>query len=136
VTTRFAYDKRLDPPAPIVPVRVAGPIGENAALLRMLVDTGADCTLVPVHIVRRLGLPQVDIVGLSGVGGVKQRATVHAASIGLGGVRVTARIVAFDDEAILGRDVLNQCVMTLDGPGLTISLQPAPRPRRRLQARR
>jgi predicted aspartyl protease len=136
MTTRFAYDRRLDPPAPIVPARVAGRVSEDAVMLPMLVDTGADCTLVPARIVHRLGLPLVDIVAVSGVDGVKQRATVHAASVELGELRVHARIVAFADEAILGRDVLNQGVVTLDGPGLAISLQPAARKRRRSRAAR
>lgn len=96
-------------------------------MLPMLVDTGADCTLVPVRIVRQLGLPQVDVVGLRGFGDIKQRATVHAASVELGRLRVTVQVVAFADEAILGRDVLNQGIMVLDGPGLTVSLRPAPR---------
>jgi predicted aspartyl protease len=130
VNARFAYDASLDPPAPVVPVRVAGPLGEDAVMLPMLIDTGADCTLVPASIVRQLGLPQIDVVGLTGVGGAKQRATVHAASIELGGVRWIARIVALPDEAILGRDVLNQAVVMLDGPGLAISVRGRARTRR------
>jgi len=122
VTARLAYDASLDPPAPVVPVRISGPTGEDAVLLPMLVDTGADCTLIPASIVRRLGLPRIDVIGVSGVGGGKVRATVHAASVELGGVRVVARIVAFADEAILGRDVLNQTVVRLDGPGLAMSI--------------
>lgn len=76
-------------------------------MLPMLVDTGADATLVPARIVRRLGLPPVDVVAVSGVDGLKQRATVHLASVELAELRVEARIIAFADEAILGRDVLN-----------------------------
>jgi predicted aspartyl protease len=102
----------------------------------MLVDTGADATLVPARIVQRLGLPPVDVVAVSGVEGLKQRATVHLASVELAELRVKARIIAFADEAILGRDVLNQAVVTLDGPGLTISVQPAARKRRRPRAAR
>jgi predicted aspartyl protease len=136
MTTRFAYDERLDPPAPIVPARVAGRAGEDAVMLPMLVDTGADGTLVPAQIVRRLGLPPVDVVAVSGVDGLKQRATVHLASVQLGELRVNARIIAFADEAILGRDVVNQLSVTLDGPSLTISLQPAARKRRRSRTAR
>jgi predicted aspartyl protease len=135
VTARFAYDASLDPPGPVVPVRISGPVGEEAVMLPMLVDTGADCTLVPASIVRRLGLPQVDVVGLTGVGGARSRATVHAASVELGGAHLIARVVAFADEAILGRDVLNQVVVTLDGPGLAISLVARSRTRRRRRAR-
>lgn len=105
-------------------------------MLPMLVDTGADATLVPAQIVHRLGLPAVDVVAVSGVDGLKQRATVHLAWVELGKLRVKVRIIAFAGEAILGRDVLNQCIVTLDGPGLTISLEPATRKRRRSPAAR
>ena len=123
----------------MVPVRISlpigQPVGEEAVVLPMLVDTGADCTLVPAQVVRRLGLPQIDVIGLTGIGDAKRRATVHAAAVEFGGVRVLARIVAFVDEAILGRDVLNQAVMRLDGPGLAISIDGRSRPRRPRRSR-
>jgi predicted aspartyl protease len=124
VIARFPYDASLDSPAPMIPVRIAGPVGDEAVMLPMLVDTGADCTLVPAQIVRQLGLPQIDVIGITGVGGGRRRTAVHAASVELGGLRMLARIVAFEDEAILGRDILNQAVVTLDGPGLAISIEP------------
>lgn len=55
---------------------------------------------------------------------------MHAAAVELGGLRVLARVLAYSDEAILGRDILNQVVMTLDGPGLVMSIAGRPRPRR------
>jgi predicted aspartyl protease len=119
---RVPYDASVDPPAPMVPVRIAGPVGDEAVMLPMLVDTGAECTLVPALLVRQLGLPQIDVIGVTGVGGGRTRTAVHAASVELGGLRMLARIVAFADEAILGRDILNQAVVTLDGPGLAISI--------------
>lgn len=131
MTVRFAYDASLDPPAPVIPVRISAPVGEDAVVLPMLIDTGADCTLVPMALVRRLGLPEVDVIGITGVGGARQRATLHAASVELGERRLLARVVAFADEAILGRDVLNQIVATLDGPGLVLSMgSRSPRRRR------
>lgn len=130
MTARIAYDVSLDPPAPVIPVRISGPIGEEAMMLPMLVDTGADCTLVPALIVRRLGLPQIDVISLTGVGGAKRRATVHATAVEFGGLRLLARVVAFVDEAILGRDLLNQIIVRLDGPGLAIFVGDHSRPRR------
>jgi len=134
MTVRFAYDTSEDPPAPVVPVRISGPVGDEAVMLPMLIDTGADCTLVPASLIRQLGLPQIDVIGLTGVGDARRRATVHAASVELGGLHVLARVVAFVDEAILGRDVLNQAVVTLDGPGLAISVAGRARRRRRRRA--
>jgi predicted aspartyl protease len=131
VTLRFAYDAELDPPAPVVPVRVGQPAGGDSVMVPMLVDTSADCTLIPTSIVERLGLPLVDVIGVTGVGGATTRAAVHAAVLELGALQVVARVVAFASEAILGRDVLNQVCMTLDGPGLALSLARRSRPSRR-----
>jgi predicted aspartyl protease len=122
VTARFGYDTKVDPPAPVVPVRVSRPLGDEAVLLSMLVDTGADCTLVPVSLVRQLKLPRIDVIGLTGIGGTRRSSTVHAAAIEVGKLRLVVRVVAFTDEAILGRDVLNDAVVRLDGPGLNISI--------------
>jgi predicted aspartyl protease len=128
VTSRVAYDLGLEPPAPVIPVRISSPAGEPAAMLPMLVDTGADCTLVPVALVRTLGLPRIDVIAISGVGGASRQAAVHAAVIELSDVRLVVRAVAFAGEAILGRDVLNQLRILLDGPRLELS---ATRPRDR-----
>ena len=130
MTARFAYDEDVDPPAPVIPVRISRPIGEDAVLLPMLVDTGADCTLVPARVVRRLGLPQVDAITVIGVGGARRRSTMHAATLALGERRFVARVVAFPDEAVLGRDVLNQTVVTLDGPSLKVAVESRARKKR------
>jgi predicted aspartyl protease len=124
----FPYDGRLDPPGPVLPVRIATPGSESAVVLEVLLDTGADCTLVPRALARTLGLPAVDQVWVEGVGGSARRATVHAARVEFGGVRCLARVVGFGDEAVLGRDLLNRVVALLDGPAGRCSLS---RPRAR-----
>jgi predicted aspartyl protease len=127
---RVPFDENFDPPAPVLPVRVGG-LEEHdpAAMLRMLVDTGADCTLIPVSVARSLRLPVVDRLQIEGVGGAAQTATIHAARVHVGGFRMLARVAAFGDEALLGRDVLNRLVLNVDGPALTITTT-APRPKR------
>ena len=135
MTARLAYDATLDPPGPVVPVRISAPAGQDSVMLPMLVDTGADCTLVPAALVRQLGLPPIDVIAVTGVGGARRRATVHAAALELGGLRLVARVVGFD-EAILGRDVLNHTVITLDGPGRAISVTGRARTRRPRRPRR
>jgi predicted aspartyl protease len=87
-----------------------------------LVDSGADCTVVPRASARALGLPAVDRIWIEGVGGAARRATVHAAHVEFAGVRRLARVVAFGAEAILGRDLLNLTVARLDGPRLRLTL--------------
>lgn len=132
--TSFEYDTSFQPPAPVAPVRIANPAGGDSVLLPMLVDTGSDCTLVPASVVRQLGLPPADFVAVLGVTGGKRRAVMHAAALEFGDLSIVARVVSFSHEALLGRDVLNQLLVTLDGLTGAISIR-QPRPRRRRQRR-
>ena len=127
---RFPYDATLVPPAPVVPVRIAVPVGEEAVALSALVDTGADCTLVPEHIARRLRLPLVDRARIAGVTGEERSASVYAARIEVTGFSILTKVAALGGEAILGRDLLNRWVATLDGPAGAVALR-AGRKRRR-----
>lgn len=132
--TRVPFDPSFDPPAPVLPVRIGGIDDHDpAAMLRMLVDTGADCTLIPVKIARSLRLPVVDRTEIQGVGSKSQAANVHAARIRLGSLRVLARVVALGEECLIGRDILNRVVMQLDGPNetLQVTTKSATRPKRR-----
>ena len=115
--TRVVFDRSFDPPASVLPVRIAGLTeDEPAVLLRMLVDTGADCTLIPARIASSLRLPMVDEIRVLGVGGKAIAAPVHAARVRLGALQALARVVAMGDEALLGRDLLNRLVLRIDGP--------------------
>jgi predicted aspartyl protease len=82
----------------------------------MLVDTGADCTLIPATVAKALELPRVGSLEIVGVGGTERTAYVHAALVEFAGRRLLARVVPFDHEAILGRDLLNGIVIVMDGP--------------------
>jgi len=116
VTRRFAYDRTFDPPAPVLLVRMAPPDGSLGVMVPMLLDTGADCTLVPTAVARALELPRVGSLEVVGLGGSGQRADEHAALVEVGGQRFLATVVPLGQEAILGRDVLNLATVVLDGP--------------------
>lgn len=120
--TNFRFDQRLDPPGPVLPLRLAAPGARVGLVFQVLLDTGADCTLVPERAARALRLPAIDEVWIEGVGGAARRATVHAASVEFARIRCLARVVAFGGEAILGRDLLNRAVALFDGPALTLSV--------------
>ena len=125
------YDDTCEPAAPRVPLRVAAPSSGAAIVLAALVDTGADGTFIPERVATQLGLPLVDHLTVEGVAGGRAPARVYAATVELGPLRTLCRLVAFEDEAILGRDLLNRLVVLLDGPRLEASLRkPSARKRR------
>jgi len=121
----FRFDPSYEPPAPVLPVHVDRPKDEGSGvLLHMLIDTGADCTLIPANVARALRLPLVDRTEVLGVGGSSHPARVHAARLLVGTSSLLTRVVAFGSEALLGRDVLNQLFLELDGLAQTFSVLP------------
>lgn len=113
--TAYAYDHRVEPPAPVVPLRVGPPDGETAVLLPALIDSGADLTVIPAAVAGQLGLMTTDHVTVR-AGGTTSSAGVCAAQIELEGVAEIVEVLAWQREALLGRNLLQQVVATLDGP--------------------
>ena len=92
-------------------------------MVAALVDSGADITVLPEGLPQVLGLPQVSEVAVRGVAGTA-RVPVYAAELEAAGTRRIVEVVAVGVEALLGRDVLNGWVVTLDGPARVLRLGP------------
>lgn len=123
------YDaSRFDPPAPLAAVSLRHPgTGLTLADVRMLIDSGADVTLVPQASVNQLGVTvnageAYELMGFDG-----SRSTAQAAQLELLFLRRTfrGRFLLIDQEwGILGRDVLNHLPILLNGPQLSWGEQP------------
>ncbi len=96
-------------------LRIAGVTGGPGVLTTGLIDTGADCTVIPAALARDLKLPAVGRVRLRGVAGETVAAEVSA-RLTIGKVECLARVVASGEDVIIGRDLLNRGVLQLDGP--------------------
>jgi predicted aspartyl protease len=131
MSDRIAYDAIFEPPAPVLPLHVTNPRSRLSVLVTALVDTGADATVIPESIAEDLGLPIVDYVAISGVGGREHEAAVHAALVRMGGTEIAVELVAFEDERVIGRDLLGRFVIRLDGPRRLLSFETMPAPTRR-----
>ena len=116
------YDAtEFDPPAPMAEVilRTPGGGGTSVPDVRLLIDTGADVTLLPRSAVLRLGVqPEPDArYNLIGFGG--SRTTADAVELEMIFVNKVFRgryLLIDADRGILGRDVLAAVALVLDGP--------------------
>jgi hypothetical protein len=119
-----SYDDTLfDPPAPLATVTLRDPAtGATLLGIPMLLDSGADVTLVPQKSVLRLGmtLQGGEGVELRGFDGSTSVASAVRLDMSLLGKTFKGRFLVIDQEwGLLGRDVLNHLSLLFDGPGLT-----------------
>jgi hypothetical protein len=115
------YDaSSFDPPAPVAQVTLRHP--HNCATVSdvpLLLDTGADITLLPRTAVKRLGVPlladqQYELMGFDGS---KSFAPVVILDLLFLRRAFRGRYLLIEAErGILGRDVLNHIAVLLDGP--------------------
>jgi hypothetical protein len=125
--TDFPYDSSFHPPAQVIPFGLGLP--DETAPRRMLsglIDSGADVTLSPAFILREIGAKLIDRRVMLGANGTRQRVNRYQIVIYMPtGVTYGIRAIATRDpnEIILGRDVLNQWRITLDGPGEIVEIE-------------
>ncbi len=123
---RHSYSALKQPPAPFVTVTLVHPYtGVEIRDVNAQIDTGADCTLLPLALVQALSLPRTSEVEVCGVGGTIELMDVYGVQIGLFSlpllpVEVPAH--AGEPWILLGRDILNDYRLVLDGPGLTLEI--------------
>ena len=126
----YAYDNSHDPALPVIAVEISTSEGGNSKTREFsaIIDSGADGTLIPLTDLQMLGVPIARKARLRGITGTSLWVNVyvvslHIGQISLAGVRV---IASPSDEAILGRNVLNQLRITLDGPAEMTELESSP----------
>jgi predicted aspartyl protease len=127
---KFEYDRLdHDPPAPFLQIRLSHPLHpERIVSLPAKVDTGADVTGIPFEIIGNLGLEKAGDLEVMGFEGQPTHVEVYAVRLELPSGK-HGRLNAFTMTAsyvLLGRDVLNQLRLLLDGPARTLEILPPP----------
>jgi hypothetical protein len=115
-----AYDdSRFDPPAPIASVSLHHPDREESiADVPMLIDSGADATLLPKSAVESLGITgtgeRYQLMAFDGTTSDSEVVRVHLVFMNK---TFRGRYLLIDGEVgVIGRDVLNHVRLLLDGP--------------------
>ncbi len=124
-----SYDHTFDPPAPFLQIIVASVMGpEQHEIVPALLDTGSDITAVPAKLADSLHLQAIGRLRLEDV----EAKTTHVLTYA---VRLTAADLTIShleviltglDFVVLGRDVLNDFYLLLDGPELMFDLSTSP----------
>lgn len=116
------FDPSFDPPAPIGTVLIRNrTTGERSDEIKMLLDTGADVSLLPEDRIPAsvLDSARFGTVRLTGFDGSSRSYRSIELQIVFRGKRFTGEFCLIDDDiGVLGRDVLNQVSILLDGPNL------------------
>jgi hypothetical protein len=113
-----AYDaSRFDPPAPIALVTIKS--HHPDVLIRdvpMLLDTGADVSLLPRSHVERLLSVDAKLYELEAFDGTKSRAPAIIVELLFLGKQFRGQFLLIDGwHGVLGRNVLNNLALLLDG---------------------
>ncbi|MCP4425805.1 MAG: hypothetical protein GY803_15035 [Chloroflexi bacterium] len=126
-TLTFDYDRAYSPSAPFIDVVVDGYDPDKAsATISAFVDSGADGTMLPYDVLQSVGAEYENTVVLRGTGGGVQRLDRYTVRIRIGKQEIhsiAAVAIAPGSEPLIGRDVLNCLVMTLNGLAETTEIQ-------------
>jgi predicted aspartyl protease len=112
--------KQFDPPAPVAYVTLRHPAtGASISDVPMLLDTGADVTLLPREIIEQLGVEPVKnkVYEVEGFDGGTKLAEVVQLELVFLGRKFNGKFLLIDQPVgILGRNILNAVALLLDGP--------------------
>ena len=122
------------PAAPIFPVVITPPDWAESVKQHQIdgfLDTGSDCTLVPLEVLSILDLKILNqSVTIAGVGGSQLQGLPCYLNIVVGDRSIKA-IRAYGcsweglrQRVLIGRDVINQCLIELNGMNSTITINP------------
>jgi hypothetical protein len=114
-----AYEAaRFDPPAPLALVSVKSePLGILIHQVPMLLDTGADVSLLPRSHVASLASPDARQYELEAFDGTKSTAPAITAELQFLGKSFRGQFLLIDNwHGVLGRNVLNNLSLLFDGP--------------------
>jgi hypothetical protein len=123
-----SYSLLFTPPAPVVEVVVQNPRTRRMrAVLPAILDTGADVSALPALVIERLRLYEMHRMLVAGIDGTLRPVFSFGVHVHIApDIRIPVEVIPCGHEfVILGRDVLNQLVLRLDGPALSLEIERA-----------
>ena len=121
----FPYVLSFNPPIPGLDVDILHPLTSVRATLFAKIDTAADQTLIPESIVDSLNLEPQGLAIAEPVDSLPRVYVTYTCDIIVAGRQFVdlEAAAAPIDYILLGRDVLNHLILTLDGPQLQFEIR-------------
>ena len=126
----FDYDAAYPygPAMPMVELQIR-PVGQTGdkVTLKAIVDSGADATILPIRYLEEAGVDKVGRARMRWGDHIGQAYDVYLAVVEIGSFQVPGVRILADkqrDEPVLGRDVLNHLLVTLNGPANVVEIAP------------
>lgn len=117
----YSFDAQFVLPFPQLPVVIRNIASTDTTLeITALLDTGADATLVPKSFLEQIQADELYATRIRSHWGEWRAVTVYVVDLVVAGENLPAVEVIADelgDVVLLGRNVLNQLILLLDGPG-------------------
>ena len=122
----FEYDASYYPSAPFADVGIDGyDESLGTRVVWAMVDSGADATVIPIRILDAIGADYKETAWMRGTAGGRIEVDLYLVAIRIGSNLINGLHVIGSPnqtEAIIGRDVLNQLVVTLNGHAETTEI--------------
>jgi predicted aspartyl protease len=121
-----AYDTSAQPPAPFLEFEIVSPQDPTQRhSAQALLDTGAEVSVLPTEILTTLQIPKASSMSVESWDGSPTLVTTYIVTLGIADARLDSiEVVAAPmPYAILGRDVLNHFILTLNGKELSFELK-------------
>jgi hypothetical protein len=118
------YDASFNPPAPVTQVEVRNPLTGASIRLRAQIDSGTSISVIPVSAATHLGLNATGALEARGFDLTPKRLPTFLVKMLLADfVILNAEVVAASrSDMLLGRDVLQSFILTLNGKAETVEL--------------
>lgn len=122
----YDYNRDYSPSAPFVEIVLNNELEDAIPIeLSAQVDSGADASLVPIALLQRVAAGYEFRRRMVTADGRGQTVDLYSVAIKLAGRTFYRTVVSVEqgDEVIIGRDILNHLVVTLDGFATTTLIQ-------------
>lgn len=118
------YNHNYNPPAPSIKIRFNRPLSTHSMEQQAKIDTGADITVLPQHVINELRLIPARRISISSFNGHEEWRYTYFVDLSFKNFKfpMVEVISARRRDALLGRDVLNQLKTKLDGKTLSFDI--------------